>query len=280
MKINKDSLKARANNITSELKISQNVVYNRFFYDAFLSRLAISKYKNNFVLKGGLYLSSLLGIDMRSTMDIDFYIKKVLMEREKILRIINEISLINIDDGIIFQILKINNIRNDDKYGGFQVLILGKLDNVKCQFGIDIATGDPIIPKEQNYEYKCLVTGESLPLKVYSLESVVAEKIETILSKGISNSRSKDFYDLFVLKKFEIENIDKRVLIKAFNEVCSYRNFVINKNDALKMIDMISSNSEILIRWKSYCRNVGYVGELSFYEVINSIRNWIEIIFN
>lgn len=280
MKINKDSLKARANNITSELKISQNVVYNRFFYDAFLSRLAISKYKNNFVLKGGLYLSSLLGIDMRSTMDIDFYIKKVLMEREKILRIINEISLINIDDGIIFQILKINNIRNDDKYGGFQVLILGKLDNVKCQFGIDVATGDPIIPKEQNYEYKCLVTGESLPLKVYSLESVVAEKIETILSKGISNSRSKDFYDLFVLKKFEIENIDKRVLIKAFNEVCSYRNFVINKNDALKMIDMISSNSEILIRWKSYCRNVGYVGELSFYEVINSIRNWIEIIFN
>jgi predicted nucleotidyltransferase component of viral defense system len=280
MKINKDSLKARANNISSELKIPQNVVYNRFFYDAFLSRLAISKYKNNFVLKGGLYLSSLLGIDMRSTMDIDFYIKKVLMEREKILRIINEISLINIDDGIIFQILKINNIRNDDKYGGFQVLILGKLDNVKCQFGIDVATGDPIIPKEQNYEYKCLVTGESLPLKVYSLESVVAEKIETILSKGISNSRSKDFYDLFVLKKFEIENIDKRVLIKAFNEVCSYRNFVINKNDALKMIDMISSNNEILIRWKSYCRNVGYVGELSFYEVINSIRNWIEIIFN
>lgn len=149
MKINKDSLKVRVNNISSELHISQNVIYNRFFYDAFLSRLAFSKYKNNFVLKGWLYLSSILGIDMRSTMDIDFYIKKISIEKNKIINVIEEVSSIDLNDGIIFQILKINNIRINDRYGGFQIAILGKLENVKCQFGIDVATGDPIIRKSK-----------------------------------------------------------------------------------------------------------------------------------
>lgn len=198
MKINKDSLKAKANNISKELNISQNVVYNRFFYDAFLSRLSKSKYNNQFILKGGLYLSSILGINNRSTMDIDFYIRKISMEKDKIVDIIKEIISTNVDDGIWFEIINIGNIRNEDQYGGFQITILGHLDNVKCQFGIDIATGDPIIPSEKNYEYKCLVTKESLALKVYSLESVIAEKLETILAKSIFNSRSKDYYDLYI----------------------------------------------------------------------------------
>ena len=141
-------------------------------------------------------------------------------------------------------------------------MVLGKLENVKCQFGIDIATGDPIIPKEQNYKYKCLVTGDILPLKVYSLESVVSEKLETILSRSISNSRCKDFYDLYALKKFEAENIDKELLIKAFKETCSYRDFVINKNDVSKILNLILRNNEMLVRWKSFCKNVGYPGEL------------------
>lgn len=216
---------------------------------------------------------------MRSTMDIDFYIKKISIEKNKIINVIEEVSSIDLNDGIIFQILKINNIRINDRYGGFQIAILGKLENVKCQFGIDVATGDPIIPKEQNLKYKCLVTGEILPLKVYSLESVVAEKYETILSKGISNSRSKDFYDLFVIKKFEINNININVLNKAFSKTCSYRNFEINKNDALNILNMISSNKEILKRWESYCKNVGYTGELSFQEVMDSIIGWTDLIF-
>lgn len=124
-----------------------------------------------------------------------------------------------------------------------------------------------------------MVTGEILPLKVYSLESVVAEKYETILSKGISNSRSKDFYDLFVIKKFEINNININVLNKAFSKTCSYRNFEINKNDALNILNMISSNKEILKRWESYCKNVGYTGELSFQEVMDSIIGWTDLIF-
>lgn len=279
MKINKDSLKAKANNISKELNISQNVVYNRFFYDAFLSRLSKSKYNNQFILKGGLYLSSILGINNRSTMDIDFYIRKISMEKDKIVDIIKEIISTNVDDGIWFEIINIGNIRNEDQYGGFQITILGHLDNVKCQFGIDIATGDPIIPSEKNYEYKCLVTKESLNLKVYSLESVVAEKLETILAKSIFNSRSKDYYDLYILRKTQLLNIDNQLLIKAFQETCWYRNFYISKSDALILIDEINNNQQINIRWINYCKNVKYIENLPFKDVIASIKEWIESIF-
>lgn len=279
MKINKDSLKAKANNLSKELNISQNVVYNRFFYDAFLSRLSKSKYNNQFILKGGLYLSSILGINNRSTMDIDFYIRKISMEKDKIVDIIKEIISTNVDDGIWFEIINIGNIRNEDQYGGFQITILGHLDNVKCQFGIDIATGDPIIPSEKNYEYKCLVTKESLNLKVYSLESVVAEKLETILAKSIFNSRSKDYYDLYILRKTQLLNIDNQLLIKAFQETCCYRNFYISKSDALILIDEINNNQQINIRWINYCKNVKYIENLPFKDVIASIKEWIESIF-
>ncbi len=210
--INKDSLKARANSLSKELNVSQNLIYNRFFYDAFLARLSSSKYKNKLILKGGLYLSSIFGIETRNTMDVDFYVKKVSMEKELIINLIKDIASIDKNDGIIFRVVDISNIRDNDLYGGFQIDILGFLDNVRCQFSIDVATGDPIIPCECTYDYKCLVSGEVLPIKAYSLESIIAEKFETIISRGIVNSRSKDYYDLFILYKTQLQNVDNDVL--------------------------------------------------------------------
>ena len=279
MKVNKDSLKSRANNISKKLGISQNVVYNRFFYDAFLCRLSRSQYRNSFILKGGLYLSSLLGIDTRNTMDIDFYLRKIKMDEEKVLSIIKEVCSIDVDDDITFEIIKAGDIREEDIYGGFQIIVLGRLGNVKCQFGIDVATGDPIVPSERNFEYACLVTGEVLPLKTYSLESVVAEKLETVLSRGIFNSRSKDFYDLYVLRKTEFSNLDVSSLKNAFKETCRYRNFRISKDEANALMNEISNNGQISARWNSYCNNVKYTGDLPLAEVIVSIKEWIDIIF-
>lgn len=278
MRINKDSLKARANNIAKKFQISQNVVYNRFFYDAFLSRLSRSKYRNQFILKGGLYLSSILGIETRSTMDVDFYIRKIAMEKDRIVSIVKEIVSENNDDSITFKILNVDDIRKEDSYGGFQIILLGQLENVKCQFGVDIATGDPIIPSDKNYVYKCLVTEENLSLKAYSLESIVSEKLETVLARSISNSRSKDYYDLYILRKTQFDKIDKQFLIKAFQETCHYRCFHISRAEALALIDEIDKNQQINIRWTNYCKNVKYTGSLPFKEVIITIREWIEMI--
>ena len=277
MKINKDSLKARANNLANELGVSQNIIYDRFFYDAFLSRLAISKYKDKFILKGGLYLSSLLGINNRSTMDLDFYLKSIAMKKDNIVSIIKEISTLDLDDNIIFTIIGSEDIRQEDIYGGFRVIILGKLDNVRHQFSIDVATGDPIVPLDRDYDYKCLVTGEVLPLKVYSLESVISEKLETVLSKGIANSRSKDFYDLYILRKTQIKSVDTNALKQAFEKTCDYRSFHISKKEALSMLEMLKENSLVDARWISYCKNAKYVNYLPFEEVVESIKEWIEV---
>ncbi|MDD7715453.1 MAG: nucleotidyl transferase AbiEii/AbiGii toxin family protein [Mollicutes bacterium] len=278
--INKDSLKAKANNISKEMNIAQNVVYNRFFYDAFLSRLAVSTYKNKLILKGGLYLSSILGVDTRNTMDIDFYLKKVSMDKELIMRLIEEVSSINIEDGIVFEVVGSTEIREDDIYGGFQVKLLGRLDNVKYQFGIDVATGDPIIPSERNYNYKCLVTGEVLPLKAYSLESVVAEKLETILSRGVTNSRSKDYYDLYILRKTQFDNIDLQVLKEAYKQTCTYRGFYISKTDAIVLLNEIGNNHQIIRRWESYGKNVKYAEGIPFKNVISTIEEWLNICYD
>ena len=277
MKINKDSLKARANNLANELGVSQNIIYDRFFYDAFLSRLAISRYKDKFVLKGGLYLSSLLGINNRSTMDLDFYLKSIAMEKDNIVSIIKEISALDLDDNISFTTIGSEDIRQEDVYGGFRVIILGKLDNVRHQFSIDVATGDPIIPSDRDYDYKCLVTGEVLPLKVYSLESVISEKLETVLSKGIANSRSKDFYDLYILRKTQIKNVNVDTLKQAFEKTREYRSFYIDKADALSMLETLKENSLVDARWIAYCKNSKYVGNLPFEEVIKAIKEWVEI---
>lgn len=277
--INKDSLKARVNNISNQLNISQNVIYNRFFYDAFLSRLAFSPFRDKLILKGGLYLSSVFGVELRSTMDIDFYCKNLSLKEDEIIKVIKEISDIDFGDQIVFKLLDINKIRDDDIYGGFQVTLLGKLDNIRCQFSIDVATGDPIIPSEHSYNYKCLVTGEVLPIKVYSLESVVAEKLETVLSKGIANSRSKDYYDLYILRNLHFQNIDKKILKEAYRKVCEYRRFNISKENALELLNAIKNNEQIIVRWRAYGKRVKYADGISLDDVITSLKEWIEVCF-
>ena len=227
------------------------------------------------MLKDAFYLSSVLGIDTRSTMDMDFYIKHISMEKENIVRLITDIATIDINDGVTFKVVGPSDVRPDDEYGGFQVKVVGNLDNVKYEFGIDVATGDPIVPSERNYDYKCLVTGETLSIKAYSLESVIAEKLETVLARQIANSRSKDFYDLYILRKTQLVNVDKNILKKAFEETCKYRGFNILKEDALSLMEELKLNTQTNNRWDSYIKRAKYAAGLTFEEVINHVTEWI-----
>lgn len=279
MRINKDSLKARANNMSKVSNISSNVVYNRFFYDAFLSRLSKSQYKDNYVLKGGLYLSSVLGVSTRNTMDIDFYAKRIKMEKDRVVETIDTICSIDASDGITFKVIDTVDIRQEDKYGGFQVRVLGKLENIRHEFVIDIATGDPVVPTERNYRYRCLITGEELPLKVYSLESVISEKLQTVLSRSIANSRSKDYYDLYILREAQLSNVDLETLKEAYRQTCNYRKFSITKDDAILLIDEIGSNQQVNNRWIAYTKKVKYAEGVDFKSVISNIKKWVNDIY-
>ena len=193
MKINKNSLQARIKNIRDKLDVPSNVILQNYFFDRFLMRLSKSKYSNNFIFKGGQLLSSYLGLEFRSTLDMDFCLNGFSLEKEIIFNILDEIINIDVGDLVSFEIKEISNIREIDIYGGYNVALLARLENIKTDISIDIATGDPITPNAILHSYKCLFEEKSIELNAYNFETILAEKIQTILDRGISNSRSKDF---------------------------------------------------------------------------------------
>lgn len=277
MKINKDSLSMRAKNIANMKDVNVNVVYSRYFFDCFLKRLSISCYADKFVLKGGLFLSSVLGIDKRFTIDIDFILRKIRMEHDTIIAIMKEICQIDADDNVTFQYIGDSEIKKDDVYGGFSINIEGKLDNVRQRFDIDLATADIVYPSDCDYEYQCLVTGEKIHLKSYSIESVIAEKMHTFLLKGVINSRAKDLYDLYILEKIVEKNNDN--LKKAFMITCQNRKYETDKEAAIKILKSVSSNISQRNRWNLYTRKISYAKDISFDDVIASINRLIELLF-
>lgn len=276
MVINRDSLSARVGSIAKEKGISANVVYSRYFFDCFLKRLSVSSYAEKFVLKGGLFLSSVLGIENRATMDIDFIVRRIRMEQETIVDIMKEICEEDADDNVSFRYIGDSEIKKDDIYGGFSISIEGRLENIRQRFDIDLATADAVYPSDQNYEYRCLVTGETLHLKSYSLESVVAEKMQTFLLKGALNSRSKDLYDLYVLERIVEKNVT--ALKEAFKETCRCRKFEIDKEKALGTLESVLSSSMQRKLWEAYSRKTSYAKGIAFDYVIASIVRLIEIV--
>lgn len=275
MKINKDSLSMKAKSIAKEKGISINVVYSRYFFDCFLKRLSFSPYSEKFVLKGGLFLSSMLGIENRSTMDIDFILRKIHMDHESVIDIMKEICQESADDNVIFQYMGDSEIKKDDIYGGFSVSIEGRLENVKQRFDIDLATADTVYPKDCDYEYQCLITGETIHLKTYSVESAIAEKMQTFLLKGILNSRTKDLYDIYVFERFVKKNDES--LKEAFRETCQNRRFEIDRENAMKILKSIESNVTQKKRWETYAKKMSFARNVSFDEVIVSIKHLLEV---
>lgn len=277
--INKNSLQNRINNLSKQTGVHQNILLKAFFFDAFLKRLSISKYKDNFIFKGGFLLSTNLGISLRSTMDIDFLLSKIKLNRENIVSTMMEILSINVDDGISFAFQSIEEIRQEDEYGGYNIILLGKLENIKETVSVDIATGDPITPNAVSYKYKCLFNDETLNFKAYNFETIISEKLQTILNRGVTNSRSKDFYDLFIIFKLRWDNLDLSILKEAFMKTCNYRKTFFTKQEAIQIISNIKNDLQIESRWNSYCKKNKFASDVEFKETISAILAFIESIF-
>lgn len=279
MPINKNSLQAKINNLSIKIGVHQNILLKTFFFDAFLKRLSRSNYIDNFVFKGGFLLSTSLGINLRSTMDIDFLLRKMDLERDNIVSIMKEVSTIDVGDRVSFEYKGIEEIRQEDEYGGYCVTLIGKLENIKETINVDIATGDPITPSAIDYRYKCLFDDESLSFKAYNFETILAEKLQTILYRGIANSRSKDFYDLYIIHKLRWNDIDTKLLIEAFNNTCKYRETIFTKDESLKIIENIKKDPQMETRWNSYRKRNKFVGDIEFKESIDAAILIIEDIY-
>jgi len=276
MKINKNSLQARIKNLSSQKGVPSNVILQDYFFDAFLKRLAKSQYVENFVFKGGFLLSATLGIDFRSTMDMDFLLTKLAMNKENIEKIFKGIAEIDVDDNITFEFVDINDIRQEDEYGGFNVSLLGRLENVRVVVSIDIATGDPITPSSVSYHYRCLFDNEILTFAAYNFETIIAEKLQTILNRGVTNSRSKDFYDLYIIYKLRWNDINISTLKEAFNNTCRYRNTIFSSGHATEIKNQIENDLSMQKRWESFLKKNEFASDISFSDTISVLNIILE----
>lgn len=269
------AVKDKLRNISKEKNVDFNSVMRFYMYDRFVERLSKSKYKDNFILKGGFYLSKLFGLDNRSTMDIDTAIRKAKFTEENIIKMITEIINKDVDDNVKFGIEKTEPIRDEDEYGGLRITINFTLENMRDSFHIDIATGDPIHPGPDDYKYESLIGNEVYKVWSYNLETVLAEKIETILSKLEASSRMKDYYDIYLIHKFKFNKINKTKFRGAVEKTFEKREF---NADLIANLNVVKDSKILRDKWTSYSRKNSYARNLEFDETIKCLEEFIDII--
>ena len=269
---NRDSLKAKASNLSKKTNIPNKYLIQNFMFEALLKRISKSKYKDKFIIKGGFLLSSIFGVNLRSTMDLDTTIKGLPLDRETITNVINEIIRIDVEDNVRLDIENIKDIREEELYSGFEVNLKAEFDGLKTNLMIDITTGDVITYEEIEFKYSTLFDNEIINIMTYNYETIIAEKFESIISRNIDNTRMKDYYDLYMFVHLKWDDINKDTLRKAIFNTSKARETLDYINNANKYIELISDDSRLKALWNSYQNNYEYVKDIKFVDVINAIK--------
>ena len=275
---NRDSLKAKASNLSKKTNIPNKYLIQNFMFEALLKRISVSNYKDKFIIKGGLLLSSIFGVNLRSTMDLDTTIKGLPLDRDTITRVINEIISIDLNDNIKLEIENIKDIREEELYSGFNVNLKAEFDGLKTNLMIDITTGDVITYKEVEFKYTTLFDNEIINIMSYNYETILAEKYESIISRNIDNTRMKDYYDLYMFVKLKWSDINKDTLRKAIINTAKNRgtlNYIENSN---KYLELIIDDVRLKSLWDSYQNNYEYAKDISFEDTINAIKQVVEVL--
>ncbi len=269
---NKDSLKAKVSNLASSTNIPNKYLIQSFMFEALLKRISVSKYKDKFIIKGGLLLSSIFGVNLRSTMDLDTTIKGLPLDRTTITKVVNEIISIDLKDNIKLEIENIKDIREEELYSGFNINLKAEFDGLRTNLMIDITTGDVITYKEVQFEYKTLFDNEIVNIMTYNYETIIAEKFEAIISRNIDNTRMKDYYDLYMFVNLKWDDIDKTILRKAIFNTSKKRETLNYIEEADKYIELINEDSKLKSLWKNYQNNYVYAKDISFENTIAAIK--------
>ena len=269
---NRDSLKAKASNLSKKTNIPNKYLIQNFMFEALLKRISKSRYKDKFIIKGGLLLSSIFGVNLRSTMDLDTTIKGLSLDRETIAKVINEIISIDVEDNVKLEIENIKDIREEELYSGFEVNLKAEFDGLKTNLMIDITIGDVITYKEVEFKYNTIFDNETINIMTYNYETIIAEKFESIISRNIDNTRMKDYYDLYMFVNLKWSDINKDTLRKAIINTSKARETLDYIDNANKYIELISDDSRLKALWNSYQNNYEYVKDIKFVDVINAIK--------
>ena len=252
--------------------------YQLFYFERILERISISNYRGQIILKGGLLLTSIIGDDERTTKDMDATLKGISLTKTNVEKAFNEILHIDIDDGTSFQIVSIKDIRLEDEYGGFRLNILSKLGNNKTYITVELTTGDVITPREMKYNYNCIFEDKTIPIMSYTLETVLAEKFQTIVTRGLLNTRLKDFYDVYILINTKIDDLNRSNLIKAIKNTFKRRETNFDLEQFNEVINDLSDDSNMNNLWNEYISKNSYAKNVKFEDTIHALKEIIEIL--
>ena len=269
---NAESLKAKIREIALKKHLNSMEVLQMYFFERFLDRLSKSKYKFNFVIKGGFLISSIIGVDNRTTMDMDTTVKGVALKEEVIKNILEEILNINVNDNISFAINNIKHIREDDEYENFRIYLIACFDKIKNPMKIDITTGDIITPREITYNYHSIFEEKYIKIQAYPIETILAEKYETIIKRNIATTRMRDFYDIFSLYNLRKEEIDFKTLKSAIIRTANKRNSLDIMNSSIEIIKDMQKDNYLVKLWNTYLQENEYIEKIKFEKTLEVIE--------
>lgn len=274
-----EQIKGAIRNISKKTGINPNSLLQMCLFEGILEKLSKSKYSENFILKGGLLISSLIGVDMRSTMDMDTTLRGIPLNEVSITKILNEILAIEIDADIEYKLIKLSPIRQEDVYEDFCASISCIFGKINASLNIDITTGDVITPREMNYSYSKILEEGTIPILTYTIETILAEKFETISSRNITTTRARDFYDLYMIYSIYKDKIDKVILRKAIERTSEYRGSFETALQYKEIVELFRESETPKKLWKKYTQNnpyakdVDFLDTISVYEEIGTVLN-------
>lgn len=263
-------LKDLIRNLSKEVGIEAHVLIRKYMMERFLERVSSSKYNGSFILKGGMLVAAFVGVEARATMDIDTTIKGIPVTIVDMERTITEISNIDLDDNVKFRIKKVSEIMDEAEYSGIRFSMDAVLDGAVIPLKIDISTGDVITPREIAYSYKLMFEDRTIPIMTYPIETVLAEKLETVISRSITNTRMRDFYDIHILLKSQ--NINADILALALERTAKKRGNFNLLDNAESVLKIVKSDEDMKRLWNIYQKKFKYAGEYTWDEVIHSVR--------
>ena len=264
-------LKAIIRNLAKEKHISAQLVMQNFMLERLLERISVSKYQRNFILKGGFLIAAMVGLDTRATMDMDVTIKGLPVNEQTVREMFEEICKIEINDDVTFSFRSIGEIREGDEYTGYRVSLSANYPPMAVPLKLDITTGDKITPKEIEYQFKLLLEDRSISVLAYNLETILAEKLETVISRGDQNTRPRDYYDICILAKLQYSNIELNALKAALKATTEKRGSSEVVRDYRKIMNIVKSSEVMQRRWKNYQKDFEYATDIEFGDACDAV---------
>ena len=273
-----EQIKGRIKSVAKQNNADARILMRIYMMERFLERLAQSEYRDNFIIKGGILVTAMIGVAHRSTMDIDTSMKNLNLSAEDALRVVNQVKDIDLDDGVSFEVKDVSNIMDEMEYPGIRVTMNANVGRLITPLKIDISTGDVITPRAIEFNYDLLLEDRSISLWSYNLETILAEKLQTVLARGILNTRMRDFYDIRMLFDTYEDKVNKAVLKDAFAATCKKRGTDHLQEQAEEIIKIIEADEQLQVLWRAYQKKYSYAADIDYASVISGVRklmDWI-----